>query len=849
MTTVSRDDVRLSAPADTITDAPLDDQVSPDRTTSSWTASTTSFNSGWTVRPKVSPYAQLQAPQEQGTPITLPHDAMITLPRSENATSGGRGAYFPGGVFEYSKTFDVPAELALKKVSIGFEGVYRDAMVFVNGVFAGQRPNGYSGFVIALDPFLRYGEANTIRVDARAHDDSRWYTGAGIHRDTHLIVTDLVHIDHNGVQVTTPDIDEERAVVAACTTVRNDSLHTRTVSVTTLIDGPDGAPIAEASSPTTVRAGESVLVRQRLYVPSPSLWDVESPSLYTARTSIIDEAETLHETRTTFGIRELRLDPKHGLRINGKSVKLRGACIHHDNGILGAATIRRADERRIQLLKDAGFNAIRSSHNPLSPAMLDACDRFGMLVMDETFDMWTEGKSSFDYSLAFPEWWERDVEALVSKNFNHPSVIFYSIGNEILETGDPLGSNLGRKLAEKVRSLDSTRFITNGINGFVAALREVVEMMHAHTDAPAAESEGGVNGLMNSAADFMGQINASPMVTAKTEESFSVLDVAGLNYGDSRYVMDKELFPDRILVGSETFPPGIAKYWRLVEDNPQILGDFTWTGWDYLGEVGIGRVQYADVAPVFEAPFPWIAAWVGDLDITGHRRSMSYYRETVFGLRNTPFIAVQRPENSGRPRLPSMWAWSDTLATWTWDCPDGSPTEVEVYSDADEIELVINGTSQGRRPCGPDQAYICSFDVEYVRGEVTAIAYTGGTEVARTSLRTASDTVALTATADRSTLTADDTELSFIALEFRDAAGTLATTVNNAVRVTVSGPAVLQGLGSAKPDNPERYDAAVHTSFDGRLLAVIRPTGPGAITVTASADGYAPAVVTLTSHH
>jgi beta-galactosidase len=812
---------------------------------------TTSFNTGWTVRSKVSPYAQLQAPQDDGIPVTLPHDAMITLPRSADAVSGGRGAYFPGGVFEYSKTFDVPADLADKKVSVEFEGVYRDAMVFVNGVFAGQRPNGYSGFVIDLDPYLKYGAANTIRVDARAHDDSRWYTGAGIYRDTHLIVTGLVHVEHGGLRITTPDIDEERAVVVAGITVQNDSRHTRTVSVVTRIDGPDGAQVAEGSSPATIRAGESVIVRQRLYVPAPSLWNVEAPTLYTARAEIVEATETQDEISTGFGIRELRLDPQHGLRINGETVKLRGACIHHDNGILGAATIRRAEERRIQLLKEAGFNAIRSSHNPLSPAMLDACDRHGMLVMDETFDMWTEGKSSFDYSLAFPEWWERDVEALVAKNYNHPSVIFYSIGNEIIETGDPLGSNLGRQIAEKVRSLDSTRFVTNGINGFVAALREVVEMMHAHRGeaeaAAAAESEGGVNGLMNSAADFMGQVNASPMVTAKTEESFSVLDVAGLNYGDSRYLMDKELYPDRILVGSETFPPGIAKFWRLVQDNPQILGDFTWTGWDYLGEVGIGRVQYADVPPVFEAPFPWIAAWVGDLDITGHRRTMSYYRETVFGLREKPFIAVQRPENFGRPRLPGMWAWSDTLPSWSWDAADHSATEVEVYSDADEIELVINGTSQGRRPCGPDHDFICTFEVEYVAGEITAIAYRNGVEGARTTLLSATGPVALTATPDRTVLTADDGELSFIAIEFRDAAGTLATTVDLAVAVEVSGPAVLQGLGSARPDNAERYDVAQHTSYDGRLLAAVRPTGPGSITVTISADGYDPVTINLDS--
>ncbi|KJC64687.1 glycoside hydrolase family 2 TIM barrel-domain containing protein [Agreia bicolorata] len=807
---------------------------------------TTSFNTGWTVRPKVSPYAQLQAPQGDGIPVTLPHDAMITLPRSEDATSGGRGGYFPGGVFEYSKTFDVPADFADKRVSIEFEGVYRDAMIFVNGVFAGQRPNGYSGFVVALDPYLRYGAENTIRVDARAHDDSRWYTGIGIYRDTRLIVSSLTHIEHGGLQITTPDVDAERAVVAAVVTLRNDSLHTRTVTVVTRIDGPDGVQVAEASSPATIRAGEGLTVRQRFYVPSPSLWNVETPTLYSARAAVVEDAGIQDEQSSTFGIRVLQLDPQHGLRINGHTVKLRGACIHHDNGILGTATIRRAEERRIQLLKEAGFNAIRSSHNPLSPAMLDACDRLGMLVMDETFDMWTEGKSSFDYSLSFPEWWERDVEALVTKNFNHPSVIFYSIGNEIIETGDPLGSALGRQIAEKVRSLDSTRFVTNGINGFVAALRDVVEMMHANAGNADSSSEGGVNGAMNSAADFMSQINASPLVTSKTEESFSILDVAGLNYGDSRYLLDKEQFPDRILVGSETFPPGIATYWRLVEDNPHVLGDFTWTGWDYLGEVGIGRVQYADVPAVFEAPFPWITAWVGDIDITGHRRTISYYRETVFGMRTRPFIAVQRPENYGRPALPGMWAWSDTVSSWTWDAADGTPTLVEVYSDADEVELLINGESQGRERCGRDHAYISRFTVKYVRGDITAVAYTDGTETARTTIATAAqDGIALTATPDRAVLSADDTDLCFIAIEFRDSNGILATTVNDPVTVHVEGPAILQGLGSARPDNPERYDAVEHTSFDGRLLAAVRPTGSGPITVTVSSEDYDTVVVAL----
>ncbi|PYY37871.1 glycoside hydrolase family 2 [Curtobacterium sp. MCJR17_055] len=813
---------------------------------------TTSFNLGWTVRPKVSPYAQLQNPQDAGVPVTLPHDATITRERSADEPQGGRSAYFPGGAYEYTKVFDVPAEYRGKRVSVEFEGVYRDAMVFVNGAFAAQRPSGYSTFVVELDPYLRYGEANTIRVDARTHDDSRWYTGAGIYRDTTLNVTDLVHIAPAGLRVSTPDIEPARAVVEVSAEIRNDSAGTRTVVVATDITDATGAVVARGSSPVTVRAGGSAVARQRLYVTRPSLWSVETPTLYRATTRVTsggteDDAEPLDVRETPFGVRTLQLDPEHGLRINGESVKLRGACVHHDNGILGAATIARAEERRIEILKRAGFNAIRSSHNPLSPAMLDACDRLGMLVMDETFDMWTEGKSTFDYALAFPEWWERDVEALVAKDHNHPSVVFYSIGNEILETGDPLGSEWGRRLAEKVRSLDHTRFVTNGINGFVSVLRDVVQMMQARGGDQAGGADGGVNGLMNSAADFMNQVSASPLVTSKTEESFSVLDVAGLNYGDARYVVDKDLFPDRVIVGSETFPPQIARYWRLVEDNAHVLGDFTWAGWDYLGEVGIGRVQYTDEPPAFEAPFPWITAWVGDIDISGHRRTISYYRETVFGLRHEPYIAVLRPEHFGRPTSQGMWAWSDTLSSWTFDVPDGTMTQVEVYSDADEVEILVNGVSAGRQPAGRDHAFLARFDVPYARGEITAIGYTGGREHSRSQVVSASERRRLDVVPDRTTIRADDTDLSFVTIEIRDEQGILATTENRPVTVTVEGPGVLQGFGSARPDNPERYDTDTHHTFDGRILAVVRPTGAGPITVTATSAGLAPVTVTVTS--
>jgi len=795
----------------------------------------TSFDHGWAVGPKISPFAKLQGHGAANATVDLPHDALLARPRSAEVPSRGRTAYFPSAAVEYSKTFDVPEQWRDKRVSVEFEAVYRDAMVYVNGTFAGQRPNGYSPFRIALDPHLRYGQSNTIRVDARTHEDSRWYAGAGIHRGVRLIVTDLVHVDHAGIVVTTKDLDEAGALIEIVTPVVNEGTDTATVRVHAHISDPRGESTAADEAPITLRAGARGIVRQRLYIASPARWSVESPALHTAVVSVGDDS-----TETHFGIRSLQADPVHGLRINGQPVKLRGACIHHDNGPLGAAAIPRAEERRVELLKQAGFNAIRSSHNPVSRAMLDACDRIGMLVVDETFDMWTEGKSNFDYSLSFPEWWERDVEAMVAKDINHPSVIMYSIGNEVFEAGDPLGAEWGRLLAERVRSLDPSRLVTNGINPFVAILDQLADRMSA------AGSEGGVNAVMNM-ADMMAQISVSPIATEHTESSFAILDVAGMNYADARYEADREAFPHRVIVGSETYPPHIAHNWDLVMRNAHVIGDFTWTGWDYLGEVGIGGVKYADEEMSFEAPYPWTSARSGDIDVTGRRRPVSYYREIVFGLRSKPYIAVQRPENHDRTVIPGMWAWSDTESSWTWGIDPGSPVRVEVYSNAEEIELVLNGASLGRATVGEKLAFRADFDLSYEPGTLEAISFRNGEEVARTMLQTADEPVGLGIQADRTTLRASTDDLAYLDIALEDAHGRVVTSAEAMIRVKVDGPATLAAVASARPDEYEPFGTPTTRTFEGRALAIVRPNGSGAITVTAEADGLSPVTIELSA--
>jgi beta-galactosidase len=805
-----------------------------------------SFNDGWEFRPKVSPFSELGGGAAPYHPVTLPHDAMIGQRRvapDGASMDGGANAYFPGGAFEYRKAFTVPEEHRGSRILIEFEGVYRDAMVYINGAYAGQRPYGYSLFRIDADRFLRIGANNEIRVEARAHRDSRWYTGAGIYRDAWLLTGGLVRIGPDGVRVTTPDIDGERAVVEVATRVENDSIQIRTPRIVTEIRDEAGRVVAADACPVSVLPGKPATVRQRLYVRAPALWSPESPALYTAQVTLTDENGEADAEEVTFGVRSLRLDPERGLRINGKTVKLRGACVHHDNGVLGAATFARAEERRVQILKEAGFNAIRMSHHPMSKAMLDACDRHGVLVIDEAFDMWTSAKSDFDYSLHFAQWWERDIEAMVSKDVNHPSVILYSIGNEIPETGSPAGAAWGRKLAEKVRSLDGTRYVTNAINGMLAALDDLAALRSQPGE------DAGLNALMADPADMMNAISSSELVTRRTAESFSVLDVAGVNYAEARYDLDRDLFPNRIIVGSETFPTRIDGNWRLVKQHANVIGDFTWTGWDYLGEVGVGRPQYATTdgsRPTFTAPYPYLLAGCGDIDITGHRRPASYYRQIVFGLRARPYLAVQRPEHHGETFTGTPWAWSDSISSWTWPGSEGAPVTVEVYSDADEVELLVNGRSLGRKPAGDSHRFRAEFETVYAPGELLAIAYTGGVEAGRHVLRSAAGPVLLRAEADRPVISAGGGDLAYVTLTLTDAAGTCHTRADRPVAVEVSGPGVLLGFGSAAPATEERFDATERRTYDGRALAVLRPAGRGEIRLLASAPECEPDEVLVT---
>lgn len=794
------------------------------------------FVDGWTVGPKLGAFESRDA-ATAAVAVTIPHDALRDLSRSADSVQGVHAGYIPGGVFEYRTTFDVPAEWRDRTVRIEFEGVYRDATVYINGDFAAHEANGYAAFVVDADPFLRHGEPNTIVVEARVHRDSRWYTGGGIYRPVHLVVGDPVHIALDGTRAEASDIDVERAIVEISTRAENGTRHTATRRLSwTIVDDGD-IEVASGTSPVTILPGTDAVGRVRVPVSAPRLWRPDAPHLYRVRTILATlDGHPVDQDETVLGIRRMQLDTAHGLRINGETVDLRGACIHHDNGPLGAVSVAAAEDRRVRTLKEAGFNAIRSAHNPASRALLEACDRHGMLVMDELTDVWTKSKTAFDSSLGFEERWRRDVAALVAKDIGHPCVILYSIGNEILELATPHGATWSRRLAEEFRRLDPSRFVTNGINGIIANLEQLQAAM-------ASAEASDANTMMADMGEQMARMNASALVTDSIEESAAVLDVVGFNYADSRYELDAELFPNRVIVGSETFPDRIASLWEAVTRLPHVIGDFTWTGWDYIGEAGIGRVDYTDVdgyEPTGTAgPYPYLLAQCGDIDITGFRLPASYYREIAFGLRTEPVIAVHRPQHHGRPTTKTPWSWDDVVSSWSWSVPAGSPVSVDVYADADEVELRRNGVPVARIPVGAPRPLIARFETSYEPGELSAVAYRSGAEIGRSALVTAGSAALVARVED-----GGDAELAYIAITLEDAAGTVVADQDARVTVSVSG-GELAGIGSGRARTEESFAGPSASTYDGRLLAIVRRDPDAEVRVTASADGFEPVEVVI----
>nr|AGU09728.1 Glycosyl hydrolases family 2, TIM barrel domain [uncultured organism] len=784
-----------------------------------------SFNDDWAIRPSTSPFLEVLGYAQESAPVTLPHDALLAQQRSADNVPGALTGFHGDGTIEYVKVLQVPDDWKDRRVELQFDGVYRGAMVFVNEALVGQRPYGYIPFSVRIDQHLRPG-ANEIRVECRSRSDARWYTGLGIYRDVWLLLGAPVHVARNGVRVRTISASNEAAVVAIETTLESDERALRTAVVTTELIDYSGAVVASDSAAFGVRPGDTSVLRQRFTIDNPRLWSPENPALHVCRTTVAVDDETVEVHETSVGLRHLEWDSRRGLRINGASVTLRGGCIHHDNGVIGAATIARADERRVEILKAAGFNAIRSAHNPISEALLDACDRLGMLVLDEFTDGWTSTTGGFGYGNELTDWWRRDLPEMLARDYNHPSVIMYSIGNEVADTGNNWGATLGRDMVDLVKSIDDSRPVTNGVNPVMTSLHDLKAEMGR---------EGGVNSLMRDLGPLLGNVVASDLATERLEDAMSQLDVAGYNYASARYELDIDRHPQRILVGTESATNKLDEIWPIVERHPSVIGDFAWTAWEYVGEAGLGADKPA--AEPFFGNYPWRLSMTGDIGITGQRRTISYWREIIWGLRPEPYIAVHRPDVSSEGLQPSLYTWSDSTDSWTWPGSEDTRLTVDVYSDADEVDLLLNGESIGRAAAGPANRWIASFEVPYIPGELTAVAIRDGAPAETHVLRTAGTGANLAAVADRSLINADTSDLAFIDLAISDDDGIVHVLRDDTITVRVAGAGVLQGLGSAAPASEDDYTASTTRLYLGRALAVIRPTGPGEIRILVETAG------------
>ena len=794
------------------------------------------FNKGWTVETGDGSALSVLFSGGASRPeqVTLPHDRMVEVPRDPKEPHGPGIGFFHAEDLAYKNTLTLDENIRGKRVWLEFEGVYQNATVYVNDIFAGKCAYGYSNFYMDITRLVKPGQGNAVKVVVKNGVPSgRWYTGGGIYRNVNLMICDSVHIAPDGVFLQPVDVEEDLASLSVRIDTANEEMRTRSVYLKVSLYDADGAEVAANRMTATLGEAEQGTYRLPLYVKNPHLWDENDPYLYTYQASIMEGETVLDEECGTFGIRRLQLDPVHGLRVNGKTVKLRGGCIHHDNGVIGTKEFPFAAAERVRTLKEAGFNAIRSAHYPMSRQLLEACDRYGMYVMDEFSDVWTNSKVPYDYSMHMTEWWEHDIANMVRKDRNHPCVIMYSIGNEIPECGNAAAMGWGRKFTEKIRELDPTRYTINSMNMMMAYIETIARQANGGDDGAPLE----INTVMNAMRDNMDAFMRDPKLAALTEEAAEQVDIIGYNYAAGRYEPEGTENPSHIICGSETTSPDLDKNWALVEKLPYVIGDFDWTAWDYLGEAGVGNITYAEkegqTGPLM-AGYPFKAAYSGDINLTGTRRPVSYWREIIWGRRTDPYIAVQPPQHYGEGKVISQWGFSDAIRSWTFEGFAGKGIVVEVYGDADEVELIVNGRSVGRKAPGEKKRALTLFDTVYEPGKVEAVLYKDGKAVGRDELLTAGAPAKLEAQVKCAggALPADGTDIGYIDISVVDADGVLNMDKVLPVTVLVEGPAVLAGYGSASPCNEENYFDTTANTYEGRIRAAVRACGEGTVRVT-----------------
>ena len=761
--------------------------------------------------------------------VDLPHDWSIKNlpggdstgqigPFSQEKSQGKRATgYVVGGTAWYRKHFALDKVDKGKTIKILFDGVYMNADFWINGKHLGNHPYGYTPFAYDLTAFLNpSGMDNVLAVQVKNEGrNSRWYSGSGIYRHVWLTKDLAIHIPQNGVFITTENITANEAKVNVASEVEKALGGTSQVKIITKIFGPDGKVSQSAETQTKTLSAVNNEFIQNIAIPNPDLWSLESPNLYTAEIQVVADGVVTDVVSMPFGIRTIHFDAKTGFTLNGKTVLLKGGCMHNDNGFLGAATIDRAEERRVELMKAYGFNAIRTAHNPPSKQFLDACDRIGVLVLDEAFDMWEKPKNPQDYHLYFDDWWKKDLESLILRDRNHPSVIFWSIGNEISERADSLGLAIRKRLVNEVKRLDPTRPVTEGICEF--------------WDRPEKK-----------------WITLVP--------AFADLDVGGYNYRRDKYESDHELFPERIMMGTESFPKEAYDYWHQVEKNPWVIGDFVWTAMDYLGEAGVGSSRLVDTAKTDRrglsrsSTWPaWFNAFCGDIDLCGFKKPQLLYKDIVWNNSRLEMV-VHSPIPEGKKEVVSDWGWPDELQSWNWAGNEGKMMDVRVFTNFHVIRLELNGKIIAEKTVSDTSRLIANFRVPYKPGTLKAIALENGKEVASKVLKTTGVPAKVKLTADRTKINADRNDLSYVKVEITDALDNFIPNANISVTFKVTGAGEIAGSGNACPDDMQSFNSPVCKTYRGQALAILRPLEnkkKGTITLRAEADGLAAGEISI----
>lgn len=782
----------------------------------------TSLLTGWTCR-----HLGDTAP---GKPVTLPHDAMLAEPRTALSAGGTNTGWYEGYDYEYQRTLTVPENELADTHILEFEGVYHNAEVWLNGQKAAFRPYGYTNFYVDCAPYLHAGE-NELRVIARNADqpNSRWYSGAGIYRPVQLWTARGAYIALNGVKIRTlslqPAVVEVRVKTTAPGTVR--------LMV-------DDLPAVQQESD-----GEAVFT---LTLDNACLWTPETPNLYTCRVNFAYDVVT-----ETFGVRKVEWGTD-GFLLNGKRYIIQGACIHHDNGLLGAVCDPDAVARKVRLLKENGYNAIRSAHNPCSKALLAECDRQGMLVMDEYIDHWYIHKTEHDYVDYFNDWWRQDLTDMVEKDYNHPCVVLYSTGNEVSETAQKRGIALTKEMTDFLHGLDDSRPVTCGVNIFFNFLSSIGFGVYSDEKAKkeaeraekakqrgekAAKKKAVGSQFFNNLAGLLGDEFMKCGATlhgcdVKTRDAFANMDIAGYNYGIYRYKHDLKKYPQRLILGSETFCNDAYKFRELAKQEPRLVGDFVWAGMDYLGEVMVGSWEYADYAETFDGGPGWVSAGSGRIDLTGKPLGEALYTRVALEADNGPYIAVCPVNHTGDRHSPSAWKMTNAMPSWSWTGCEERKANVEVYARAARVELVLNGHTVGSKTLKND--CLARFSIPYESGTLEAVSYdAAGHEIGRCKLQSAGGTTRLTLDAEEPTVKPG--HLCYIRLRYTDENGITKPLVRGNIQVQVRG-GTLVGLGSACPFNKHSYLDSETDTYYGEALAIVRMGDGDAMTIAASDGEY-----------